>query len=302
MKAVVLKSFGDVDALAVQDMPEPEFGPGDVKVRVTAAGINPVDSKIRRGEMQELMPVTFPTILGRDVSGEVMEVGANVKGFQPGDRVMGMVHGGYAEVVVAPANVWAKVPHSLELRDAAALPMVTLTGAQLIEEQVKPARGDTVLITGALGAVGRAAIHAAHALGVKVWAGVRAQQAEQARRELNMEGVVAIDRPEEVAKLPTLDAVADTVGGKAVTPVLDKVKRGGKVCSVVGEPVGAKERGLVGSFFLSHPDGPRLARLAESVAKGELLIPIAQTFPLDAAKEAQKHAETAGTGKVLLVN
>ncbi|RYZ44020.1 MAG: NADP-dependent oxidoreductase [Myxococcaceae bacterium] len=301
MKAVILKAFGDVDALAVQDMPEPEFGADDVKVRVTAAGINPVDSKIRRGEMQDLMPVTFPTILGRDVSGEVVEVGANVKGFQSGDRVMGMVHAGYAELVVAPAKVWAKVPEDMDLRDAAALPMVTLTGTQLIEEQVKPARGDTVLITGALGAVGRAAIHAARALGVKVWAGVKAQQVDEARG-LKVDGVVAIDRPEDVAKLPTLDAVADTVGGKAVTAVLDKVKRGGKVCSVVEEPEGAKERGLVGNFFLSHPDGPRLAKLGESVAKGELIIPIARRFPLDAAKEAQKFAETAGTGKVLLVN
>ncbi|MFY2559444.1 NADP-dependent oxidoreductase [Corallococcus terminator] len=301
MKAVVLKAYGDVDNLVVQELPEPKVGPGEVKVRVTAASINPVDWKIRRGDMKDVMPVKFPTVLGRDVSGEVVEVGPGVKDFKQGDRVMGLVSAGYAQTVVAPADVWAKVPDSLELKDAAALPLVTLTGVQMIEEQLKPAKGTTVLITGAVGAVGRAALFAAKARGVKVWAGVRAAQVEEARK-LGADGVVALDDPSDVAKLPTLDAVADTVGGEAVTAVLDKVKRGGLVCSVVGEPKGAKEKGLQVSSFLSHPDGRRLAQLGESVAKGELHIPIGKTFKLDEAKEAQKHAEKGGAGKVLLVN
>ncbi|TQF14600.1 NADP-dependent oxidoreductase [Myxococcus llanfairpwllgwyngyllgogerychwyrndrobwllllantysiliogogogochensis] len=301
MKAVVLKAYGDVDNLVVSEMPEPKVGPGDVKVRVTAASINPVDWKIRRGDMREYMPLTLPTILGRDVSGEVIEVGQGVEGFKRGDRVMGLVSAGYAQTVVAPSDVWAKVPDSLELKDAAALPLVTLTGVQLIEEQMKPVQGDTVLITGALGAVGRAALFAAKARGVKVWAGVRARQVEEARK-LGADGVVALDDPKDVAKLPTLDAVADTVGGEAVAAVLDKVKRGGLVGSVVGEPKGARDKGLQVVTFFSHPDGRRLAQLGESVAKGELRIPIGKTFPMDAAKDAQKHAEKGGAGKVLLVN
>ncbi|MBZ4411676.1 NADP-dependent oxidoreductase [Myxococcus sp. MISCRS1] len=301
MKAVVLKAYGDADNLVVTEMPEPKVGPGDVKVRVIAASINPVDWKIRRGDMKEVMPVTFPAILGRDVSGEVVEVGQGVKGFKKGDRVMGVVSSGYAETVVAPEEVWARVPDSLELKDAAALPLVTLTGVQLIEEQMKPAPGDTVLVTGAVGAVGRAALFAAKARGAKVWAGVRATQVEEARK-LGVDGVVALEDASDIAKLPTLDAVADTVGGKAVAAVLDKVKRGGRVCSVVGEPKGAKEKGLQVSSFFSHPDGRRLAQLGESVAKGELTIPIGKTFKLDEAKDAQKHAEKGGTGKVLLVN
>lgn len=301
MKAVVLKAYGDVDNLVVQEMPEPKVGPGEVKVRVTAASINPVDWKIRRGDMKDVMPVKFPVVLGRDVSGEVVEVGQGVTDFKQGDRVMGVVSAGYAQSVVAPSDVWAKVPDSLKLEDAAALPLVTLTGVQLIEEQMKPAKGATVLITGAVGAVGRAALFAAKARGVKVWAGVRASQVEEARK-LGADGVVALDDPSDVAKLPTLDAVADTVGGAAVEAVLDKVKRGGVIGTVVGPPKGAKEKGLQVNSFFSHPDGRRLAQLGESVARGELSIPIGKTFKLDEAKEAQKHAEKSGTGKVLLVN
>ncbi|RKI00272.1 NADP-dependent oxidoreductase [Corallococcus sp. AB038B] len=301
MKAVVLKGYGDVDVLAVQEMPEPKVGPGEVKVRVTAAGINPVDWKIRRGDMKGRMDLKFPTILGRDVAGEVVEVGTGVESFEPGDRVMGLVNAGYAETVVAPTEAWAKVPDNLDLRDAAALPLVTLTGTQLIEEHVRPSQGETVLVTGALGAVGRSAVFAARARGAKIWAGVRKTQVEEARK-LGVDGVVALDDPKDVAKLPTLDAVADTVGGEAVAAVLDKVKHGGTVGSVLGEPKGAKEKGLVVRSFMAHPDARRLEQIAVSAAKGDLVIPISRTFKLDDAREAQKVAEQGGVGKVLLVN
>ncbi|MBN8226676.1 NADP-dependent oxidoreductase [Corallococcus macrosporus] len=301
MKAVVLKGYGDVDVLAVQDMPEPKVGPGEVKVRVTAASINPVDWKIRRGDMKGRMDLKFPAILGRDVSGEVVEVGTGVETFEPGDRVMGLVNAGYAETVVAPTECWAKVPDTLDLQDAAALPLVTLTGTQLIEEHVRPSKGDTVLVTGALGAVGRSAIFAARARGARIWAGVRSKQVDEARK-LGVEGVVALDDPKDIARLPTLDAVADTVGGDAVAAVLDKVKHGGTVGSVLGEPKGAKEKGLTVRSFMAHPDAHRLEQIAQSAAKGDLVIPISRTFKLDEAREAQKVAEQGGMGKVLLVN
>ncbi len=301
MKAVVLKSYGDVDALAIQDMPEPKVGPGEVKVRVTAAGINPVDWKIRRGDMKARMSLQFPTILGRDVAGEVMEVGSGVTGFKPGDRVMGVVNAGYAEKVVAPAEAWAKVPQSLDLKDAAALPLVTLTGVQLMEEGVNPKAGDTVLVTGALGAVGRSAVFAAKARGAKVLAGVRARQKDEAQK-LGVDGVFALDVPEEVAKLPMLDAVADTVGGKVVASVLEKVKPGGTLGSVLGEPPEAKGRQLTVRAILTHLDSRRLEQLAQSVAQGDLVIPVTKRFPLEQVREAQKLAEQSGVGKVLLVN
>ncbi|WP_426755328.1 NADP-dependent oxidoreductase [Myxococcus sp. Y35] len=301
MKAVVLKSYGDVDALAVQDMPEPKVGPGEVKVRVTAAGINPVDWKIRRGDLRERMELRFPTILGRDVAGEVMEVGPGVTDFKPGDRVMGVVQAGYAEKAVAPAESWAKVPESMDLKDAAALPLVTLTGVQLMEEAVNPRPGETVLVTGALGSVGRSAVFAAKARGVKVLAGVRASQKAEAQK-LGVDGVFALDVPEEVAKLPMLDAVADTVGGKVVASVLEKVKPGGTLGSVLGEPPEAKGRQLTVRAIFAHPDSRRLTQLGQAVARGDLVIPVSKRFPLEQVQEAQKLAEQSGVGKVLLVN
>lgn len=301
MKAVVLKSYGDVDALAVQEMPEPQVGPGEVKVRVSAASINPVDWKIRRGDLKARMPVQFPKILGRDVAGEVIEVGAGVDAFKPGDRVMGLVNAGYAEKVVAPVEAWAKVPESMDLKDAAALPLVALTGTQLMEEAVDPTKGDTVLVTGALGAVGRAAVFVAKARGVKVWAGVRAKQKAEAEK-LGVEGVVALDVAEEVEKLPMMDAIADTVGGKTVAAVLDKLKPGGTLGSVVGEPPEAKGRRITVRAIFSHPDSRRLTQLGQSAAKGDLVIPVSKRFPLDQVKEAQKLAEQGGVGKVLLTN
>jgi NADPH:quinone reductase-like Zn-dependent oxidoreductase len=301
MKAVVLKSYGDVDALAVQEMPEPQVGPGEVKVRVSAASINPVDWKIRRGDLKARMPVQFPKILGRDVAGEVIEVGAGVDAFKPGDRVMGLVNAGYAEQVVAPVDAWAKVPESMDLKDAAALPLVTLTGVQLMEEAVNPSKGDTVLVTGALGAVGRTAVFAAKARGVKVWAGVRAKQKAEAEK-LGVEGVVALDVAEEVERLPMMDGIADTVGGKTVAAVLEKLKPGGTLGSVVGEPPEAKGRRITVRAIFSHPDSRRLTQLGQSAAKGDLVIPVSKRFPLDQVKEAQKLAEQGGVGKVLLTN
>ncbi|MCP3102859.1 NADP-dependent oxidoreductase [Myxococcus sp. K15C18031901] len=300
MKAIVMTGYGDVDTLELRDMPEPSVGPGDVKVRVKAASVNPIDWKIRKGSRQGFIPVRFPYVPGRDVSGEVVEVGRDVTRFKEGDQVMGLVNGGYAERVVAPAEAWAPVPRSLDTRDAAALPLVSLTGTQLMEEGVDPHKGDTVLVTGAMGSVGRAAVHAAKRRGAKVWAGVRRKQKSDAA-QLGVDGVVAIDDPADLDSLPPLDAIADTVGGETTTRLLPRLKPGGTLGSVVGEPPGAKERGIQVRSILGHPDGKRLAQLGEDVARGELAIPIAKRFPLRDAREAQQTAERGGVnGKVLL--
>ncbi len=299
MKAIALIGYGGVDCLELREVPEPKVGWNEVKVRVAAASINPVDWKIRRGDVKNWMPVQFPYILGRDASGEVIEVGAGVTAFKVGDRVMGLASGAYAECAVAPVEAWARVPASLDLRDAAALPLVGLTGVQLMEEAVNPKRGQAVLVTGAVGGVGRAAVYAAKARGAKVWAGVRGRQKSEAAK-LGVEGVVAIDDEAEIATLPLLDAVADTVNGGTITLLLQKVKPGGTIGSVLGEPAGAKARGLTVRAIHSHPDSQRLAQLGESMARGELVIPISKRFPLAEAREAHKLAEHGGGGKVLL--
>jgi NADPH:quinone reductase-like Zn-dependent oxidoreductase len=300
MKAVVLKEYGDADRLELGEVPDPRPGPGEVLVRVAAASINPIDWKLRSGALRAFRPLQLPAVLGRDASGEVLEVGAGVQGFAPGNRVLGLVQHAHAERVVASAAAWAQVPAGLDLIDAAALPLVALTGVQLVEEALDPRPGQTVLVTGAVGGVGRAAVYAARLRGARVLAGVRARQKGEAIA-LGTSGVVALDDEREVAGLPILDALADTVGGETTTRLLAKVKPGGVVGSVLGEPPGAKERGLEVRAILTHPDSKRLGELAEAAARGELRIPISRRFPLANSREAYRLAEGGGVGKVLLV-
>jgi NADPH:quinone reductase-like Zn-dependent oxidoreductase len=300
MKAVVLTDYGDVEKLELRDVPEPTVGPNEIKVRVAAASINPIDWKLRSGAVKARMPLQFPSILGRDVSGTVVAVGAGVTGFTPGARVMGLVQSGYAEFVVAGSDAWAAVPDTLDLVDAAALPLVLLTGAELLEEGVNPRAGDVVLVTGAVGGVGRSAVFAAKARGATVWAGVLGRQRAEAAK-LGVAGVAALDDQGEVGRLPQLDSVADTIGGDTIQKIFAKLKSGGTVGSVVGEPPGAKERGLVVRAVFAHPDAKRLRELGQAVARGELVIPIAKKFPLAEVRAAQRLAETGPGGKVLLL-
>jgi NADPH:quinone reductase-like Zn-dependent oxidoreductase len=212
--------------------------------------------------------------------------------------VLGLVNAAYAQYVVAREDAWAEAPPSLDLADAAVLPLVVLTGAQLIEEAVRPRPGEVVLVTGAVGSVGRAAVYAARTLGAQVVAGVRRKQKEQAHR-LNVD-LVALNDDAELGRLPRLDAVADTVGGETVQKLLAKVKPGGTIGSVVGEPPGAKERGLAVRAHLTHPHPQRLAALARAVAAGKLLIPIARRMPLAQIREAHRLAEQGAGGKIML--
>jgi NADPH:quinone reductase-like Zn-dependent oxidoreductase len=155
----------------------------------------------------------------------------------------------------------------------------------------------TVLVTGALGGVGRSAVYTAKLRGAKVWAGVRASQAAAAA-ELGVDGVVALD--DDRAQPPTFDAVADTIGGAPLQRMLDHVRRGGVIATVVGEPAGARERGLEPRHIWAHPDPARLAALARAVAEGALVIPIAKRLPLARIREAHQLAQAGAGGKVIV--
>jgi NADPH:quinone reductase-like Zn-dependent oxidoreductase len=299
MRAIVLTGYGDVDKLEVRNVPEPSVGPGEVKVRVTASSVNPVDLKLRSGVYRQTRPLEFPAILGRDASGEVVAVGTGVRSIRVGEKVLGLVNGAYAEYVVDKEDAWAEVPASMDPVDAAALPLVTLTGTQLIEEAVRPRSGEVILVTGAVGSVGRSAVLAARTLGARVLAGVRRSQQEAAAK-LNVD-LVALDDDSAIARLPQLDSIADTVGGQTIQKLLGKVRTGGVIGSVLGEPPGAKEHGLVVRAHRVHPDGGRLAELARAVAEGKLVIPIARKFALAEIREAHTLAERGAGGKVVLL-
>jgi len=299
MKAVLLTAYGDVDRLQLRDVTEPTAGPNEIKVRMAGASINPIDWKLRSGAYHALMPLELPAILGRDASGTVVAVGPRVSGFATGARVMGRVNATYAEFVVGPTEAWTPVPAGMDLVDAGAYPLVLLTGAQLVEDAVRPGPGQQLLVTGATGSTGRVAVFVAKAAGARVLAGVRAKHRAEAAA-LGADQVVALDDEADVARLPALDAIADTVGGETTQRLLGKLKAGGTIGSVVGEPKGARERGLTVRAIMAHADARRLAQLAGAVAEGKLVIPIARRFPLAEAGQGQKLAESGASGKVLL--
>ena len=299
MRAAVLTRYGDVDGLEVRDVPEPSVGPGKLKVRIAASSLNALDVKLLSGNLRQWFPLELPAILGFDAAGEVVELGPGVSGFRVGDKVLGQVRHGQAELALTTPEQIARVPPGLSVVDAAALPVVALTGTQLLEEAVAPGPGDVVLITGALGAVGRYAVHAARRRKVRIIAGVRKRQLGEAAA-LGAERVVALDDPAAVAALPPLQGIADTVGGETVAALLPKLAPGGRLGSVVGEPAGAKERDIQVRSIQSHADPVRLAQLAQEVASGTVVVPIAARFPLAQVREAFLAVRGGAGGKVLL--
>lgn len=298
MKAVQIHAYGDVDQLRYEEVPTPEPGKSEVLVKVIATSVNPIDWKIRSGAAKDRMPVTFPYIPGRDVAGEVTVLGNDVTDLRPGQKVMGFVNSTYAEYLVAKASALALVPEGLAPETAGALPLVLVTGAQLVEIGVEPKAGATVLITGAVGSVGRTAVHVAKQHGARVIAGVRANQKEEAAG-LGAERVVAIDDDREISSLPELDAIGDTVGGEVITKLLPKLKKGGRLGSVLNNP--PKPEGIEVVHFMAQPNATRLRQLAEDVHKGLLSIPISRKFRLSEVQEAQKFAEKGANGKVILL-
>jgi NADPH:quinone reductase-like Zn-dependent oxidoreductase len=301
MKAVRLYSYGDPSQLRYEETAVPKYGDNEVLVKMHATSINPIDVKIRSGAAKSRFSIEFPAILGRDLSGEVAEAGRNVQGFPKGMRVMALANGTYAEYTVAKADVLAPIPDALNFEEAGALPLVTTTGAQLIERAVKPKSGQTVLVTGALGGVGRTAVYVAQKHGAHVLAGVRTKEKEQASK-LGVDGVVAIDSEEEVGHLHDLDAIADTIGGATIQRLLKTIRKGGVLGSVLGQPEGADKYDIHVEAFMAQPDASRLHQLADDVARHEFSIPIARTMKLQEIQEAHRIFERGGlAGKIVLV-
>jgi NADPH:quinone reductase-like Zn-dependent oxidoreductase len=300
MKAVQLHAYGGVDQLFYEDVPEPKPGEGELLIRVAATSLNPIDWKVRRGDMKAAMPLHLPVILGRDVAGTVVSLGPGTQGFQPGERVMGLVNHAYAEFLVAKPEALTRIPDGLDTEDAAALPLVVLTGAQLIESGVQPKPGQTVLVTGAVGSVGRTAVYVARKHGMKVIAGVKASQRQEAEA-LGASQVIALDDDKGIAALGQVDAIADTVGHDVIQKLMSHICRNGVLATVVGAPQDAEGKGFRVQQVWSHPDSKRLHELAEAVAKGEFSIPIAKKMKLSQIREAQAMAEAGGVSKIVLI-
>jgi NADPH:quinone reductase-like Zn-dependent oxidoreductase len=301
MKAIVMHEYGGPEVLQYGDYPDPVPGKGEVLIRVAAASINPVDLIQRSGGTKAYFPVEFPGVIGWDLSGTVLQLGDGVKDFSVGDRVFAWAFHSYAELCVAKTEILAKIPDGIDLVEAAALPLVTMTGSELISvaSGIKP--GQTILVSGAVGSVGRAAVCTAKDKGAIVTAGVLKKQLHDAK-DLGADQVVALDDESAFEALAPVDVVANTVRGKTAEQLLSKVKKGGTFASVTGVPDNAKDYPSVHCIqFVSKQDPKTLLYMARAVKDGKLKIPVAKKLPLKEAHQGHTMVERGAGGKVLLI-
>lgn len=306
MRAVVMDRYGGSEVLEVREIPDPDVGPGSVRVRVHAASVNPFDWKLRAGYLQDFMSPPLPLVLGMDAAGVVDAVGSDVTEFSVGDEVVGYLvvdglpHGAYAELVEAPASAFVRKPESVDFLQAGSLPQAGLTAAQALgPDGLALAAGETLLVHAAVGGVGSIAVQLGRLMGARVLGTASAPHAEYLR-SLGAEPVDYTDGlVDNVRQLPLegVDAVLDLVGGPELQQSVDLVRDPSRIASLVDPGVMA----LGGRFLMTHPDRDQLEHLVQLRAQGELHTEIQTVFPLE--KVAEAHDLVAGghvRGKVKL--
>lgn len=301
MRAVRIYRYGGPDTLTYEDdVPDPVMGPDTVLIGSVTTSVNPIDWKIRSGTRQKDFPLALPAILGRDVSGVVLAVGREVRHVKPGDRVIAMAESTYADIVAVPGALVTHLPDGVDPIDAAAIPLVSLTGDQLVRIATQARAGQTILVTGALGSVGRAAVHTATKLGAKVIVGVRARQLAEAE-SLNADAAVALDDDDALARLDAVDGVADTVGGEIGATLIGKVRAGGRfgyASALPDDAVRAASVDVVRVF--ARPDPSKLREFADDIRDGKFVLPVSRRMPLRDAAAAHVRLEKGGGGKIVL--
>ncbi len=279
MLAARITGYGDSSVFRVEDAPEPHVGPRDVLVRVRAAGVNPVDAKIRGGAQRAVMRPPMPAILGMDLAGDVVRVGAQVTDFAPGDKVFASPShrrmGAYAELASVDVSELARMPASLSYVEAASLPLAALTAWDALVRRGHLERGQRVLVQAGAGGVGTLAIQLAKHLGAEVYATASAKNLELLA-ELGADHPIDYnaERYEEVAR--GCDLVVDCLGPEHFDRALETVRPGGRVIALTtGLPEAVAQRGpWLGTLAV----GLKLARyaLVSRVRKGVRFIPMAR--------------------------
>ncbi|MEV0187375.1 NADP-dependent oxidoreductase [Kitasatospora purpeofusca] len=305
MKAIAIHRYGGPEVVEYTDLPDPKVGPDSVLVQVRAAGVNPVDWKVRDGLLDGLLDAHFPLVMGWDAAGVVRAVGGGVTEFAPGDEVYGYVrkdtveHGTYAELVAAPVRTLARKPAALDWAQAGGLPLAGLTALQSLRA-VGAGPGDTVLVHAAAGGVGHLAVQIARALGARV-IGTAGERNHDYLRELGAEPVrYGEGLAERVRALAPdgVDAALDLVGGDAVEVSAGLVADPARIASVADFRVKA----LGGRYVWVRPDAAGLAELAALADEGRLTVTVASIFPLAQAASAQAlSAEGRTRGKIVLL-
>jgi len=303
MKAIRIHSFGGPEVLSLEDINRPQPADGEVVIKVRAAGVNPVDYKIRGGSMKG--DITLPTTLGRDVSGVVEAVGRGVKGTEVGDEVyafLGSHSGGYAEFAVAKAEEMAPKPASLDYVHAAAVPLAATTAWQALFDHGKLQRGQRVLIHGAGGGVGHFAVQFAKARGATVIATGAPEDMELLRR-LGADEVINYEKERFENRAKDIDLVIDLIAGDTQERSWNVLKDGGKIISTLKPPSEQKaaEHHAKAEAFYAEPRRDELIEIGRMIDAGKVSVVVEKTFPLARARLAHEKMESEHSrGKLVL--
>lgn len=306
MKAIAAKHYGGREVLKLTELPPPKVGPDYVLIRAKAAGVNPVDAKIRNGNLEERFHVHFPLIPGWDVAGIVESVGPDVTEFKPGDEVLAYARrdeiqwGTYAELVSAPLRTVASKPAGLGWAEAAALPLAGLTAWQVLSRGAKITDEDVVLIHAAAGGVGSFAVQIARMSGARV-IGTGSEASHDHLRALGAEPVIYGDNLVSGVRSLAAEGVSvivDLVGGPTLDLSPKLLRPAGKVVSIRDPQTPAK---FGGRYIFVRPDSAALSHLAGLAAGGKLSVTIQERLPLQEAARAHMLIESGHVrGKLVL--
>lgn len=305
MKAVRIHRFGSPEVISIDEVPKPEPGPGEVVVRIKAAGVGPWDAMIRRGE--SVLPQPLPLTLGSELSGVVDSIGVGVEEFNVGDEVFGVTNerltGAYAEYAVAKATMLAPKPKILNHVHAASVPVVAVTAWQMIFDFAKLSSGQSVLVHGGAGNVGGYAVQLAKRAGAVVIATASVENDSYVRR-LGADGVIDYRTIRFEERVKDIDVVIDTVGGEALARSYGVLKRGGIVVSSATQPSNEKaaQYGVRAVFFLVQVTTQRLTKIAEMIDVGELKTEVGEVLWLDEVRKGHEMLEGAPhrRGKIVI--
>lgn len=315
MRAVYYETHGEAQVLQVGELDKPPCGPNQVLVEVAAAGVNPIDRRLRAGELQEYIQRTFPVVPGFDVAGRIAEVGSDVADWQVGDEIMGLAftwsiqHGTYAEFAPVEASAIARKPANASFIQAAGIPLVSLTAWQSLLEFGQLGPGKTVLIQAGAGGVGSVAIPMAKHLGATVYTTASAGNADYVRA-LGADVVIdyqtdSYEKALLAAEPEGVDLVLEALLGDGTDEAAIRItKSGGAVAYMNNEPPDMpdiKAREIRAEFIHHRADGAMLAELTDLYERGVLPLPLTETLPLSAAVEAHLRSESRRTrGKLVL--
>jgi 2-desacetyl-2-hydroxyethyl bacteriochlorophyllide A dehydrogenase len=330
MKAFVVSRYGKANSVEAVELPEPDLRDGDVLVQIHAASVNPLDLKIRNGELKPLLPYKLPLVLGNDLAGVVIKAGANVHRFTPGDEVYAKPDkdriGTFAELIAISENDVAKKPHRLDMEQAASIPLVGLTAWQALVEKAKLQPGQKVLIHAGSGGLGTIAIQLAKHLGATVATTTSTANVEWVKR-LGADVVIDYRSNEFETVLRDYDVVIDTQGGQTLEKSLRVLKPGGKVISVAGPPEPdfgkefganwiliqamrvlslkirreAKRRRVTYSFLFMKANGDQLRELGSLIDSGAIRPVVDRVFPFQSTTQALAYVEKGrAKGKVVV--